>query len=84
MAMYRIYSVFDRKAEAYALPFFLQRDEVAIRSFRDAVMDPKHPMAAHAEDYALYRLGSFNDSDGFVQDEVPLLITNGLGEPDEQ
>lgn len=79
--LYRIYSVFDVQAQAYAAPFFLQRDEIAVRAFRDAVMNPEHPMSKHPEDYRLYRLGTFNDADGFLQDEVPLFIVNGTGEP---
>lgn len=81
--MYQAYSVYDRKAQAYATPFFLHRNEVAVRSFRDAVMDPKHPMAAHPEDYELHHVGSWDDNNGcFLDFGRPQFLCNGVGEPE--
>jgi len=80
--MYQIYSVLDTKAAAFAPPFFLHRDEVAIRAFRDAVLDPKHPMSAHPGDYHLYNIGQFDDVDGRVSPNPvgPQFVCSGLGE----
>lgn len=81
--MYQAYSVYDIKAEAYAVPFFLHRHEVAIRSFRDAVLDPKHPMSAHPGDYQLFHVGSWDDARGvFLEFGAPQFICNGQGEPE--
>lgn len=79
--IYGVYSVRDLKAAAFAPPFFLGRDEVALRTFSDALKDPSHPMAAHPEDYHLYRLGEFDDSTGvLVPSPEPKFLINGLGE----
>lgn len=77
----RVYSVRDIKADAFAPPFFLGRDEVAARSFSDAIHDPKHPMASHPEDYELYCLGDFDDETGRIEPaQNPIFLVNGNGE----
>lgn len=78
----QVYSVLDTKADAFAPPFFVHRDEVAVRAFRDAVLDPQHPMSRHPEDYKLYRIGTFSDSDARLTPEVPVFICNANGEPE--
>jgi len=81
--IYNMYSVYDIKAEAYAPPFFLARDEVAKRTFLDAMSDPGHPMAAHPEDYVLYRLADFDDETGTVASvKQPVQIMAGKAEQD--
>lgn len=72
--IYQVFSVRDSKAAAYALPFFLPRMEVALRSFRDAVKNPEHDMHRHPEDYALYCLGEFNDETGELHKIEPVLV----------
>lgn len=76
----RAYSVLDLKAQAYAAPFFLHKDALAIRSFSDAVADPQHPMSRHAEDYQLYYIGEFDDAAGAFSPVAPVFLMNGLGE----
>lgn len=77
----RIYAIRDIKAAAFAPPFFMQRDEMAIRAFSDAIKDPNHQMSRHAEDYELFHLGEFDDESGKVEPVVgPRFLANGLGE----
>lgn len=79
--IYKMYSVYDIKADAFAPPFFLARDEVAVRTFGDALRDPTHPMAAHPDDYVLMRLGDFDDETGTVgAEKAPVRIMTGKGE----
>lgn len=79
--MYQAYSVFDTKAVAFAIPFFLPRNEVAIRAFRDALRDPSHPMAQHPEDYELFHVGSWDDNAGsFLDFGKPIFLCNAHGE----
>lgn len=65
----KMYSVYDRAAEAFTQPFFAQTDGWAIRQFTDTVNDTNSMLHKHAEDYTLYQLGVFNDASGLV--EVP-------------
>lgn len=79
--IYRIYTVRDTKAAAFAPPFFLHRDEVALRTFSDALADPQHPMSAHPGDYQLFRLGTFDDETGeLTGEQSPVFLINGDGE----
>lgn len=59
----KIFSVYDCKAEAYMLPIFQQSRGVAIRSFGAAAADEKHDFSRFAEDYTLFELGEFSESD---------------------
>lgn len=78
--IYRCYSVKDLKAAAFAPPFFLGRDEVAVRTFSDAIKDPTHPMHQHPGDYELYYLGEFNDETGQLQGaNTPQFLCDGDG-----
>jgi len=75
------YAVLDLKGDAFASPFFLHTDAIAIRTFNDAISDPSHPMSKHPEDYVLYRLGDFNDQDGsLVPVERPVSLMSGTGD----
>lgn len=68
-------SVYDSKAEVFTPPFFSRTLSEGIRSFQDAAADPNSRMAAHRDDYALFRVGSYDDSTGvFVANDVPLRI----------
>lgn len=81
MSVYQVFSVFDSKAAAYALPFFLPRVEVAIRSFRDAVRNPEHDMHRHPEDYSLHLLGEFDDASGAFTSRAPVLVAKAQEAP---
>lgn len=87
MAKYQAYSVLDTKAAAFTTPMFLQRDEMAIRAFSDAVKDPNHPMHKHPEDYHLYWIGEFDDTAGRLERDhnggIRFLVS-GLGEVQPQ
>jgi len=79
--IYQVFAVRDSKAAAYALPFFLPRMEVALRSFRDAMKDPKHDMSRHPEDYSLWCLGEFDDNTGAMLPVEPVLVARASDPP---
>jgi len=59
-----IFSVWDSKAAAYIQPFFASNNNVAIRMFETACRDQSHDFHRHAEDYTLFRIGSFDQEKG--------------------
>lgn len=61
-----VYSVYDRKVEAYGQPFFSQTNGAAIRAFIDHVNENGSPANKHPEDFDLVLIGEFNDADGTV------------------
>lgn len=62
-----IYAVFDSKAAAYASPFFMQRDTMALRAFTDLTNDRQSSINKHPEDYSLWKIGSYDDDTGLVE-----------------
>lgn len=61
-----MYSVYDLKAECYAQPFYADTDGVAVRMFIQACNEPEHAFFTHAEDYCLFKLGTFDAKNGMV------------------
>lgn len=66
----KIFAVYDSAAKAYLSPFCLPREEMALRSFRDAV-NSEHQFANHPEDYTLFLLGEYDNRTGQVQNHTP-------------
>lgn len=72
------YSIYDVKTRAFNQPIFAKTDEQAIRQFSDISQDKEHPVGKHPEDYSLFRIGTFNDSSGFLEPEQPECIRTAL------
>ena len=75
-----VVSIKDRAADAYARPFFVQTDNVAIRSFMDEVnrSDKENPLYNHPDDYDLFGLGVFDDNSGIIElYDAPKLLMLG-------
>lgn len=71
------YSVYDVKASCYSRPHFLSNDNLALRSFGDAVADKSTGLCLHVEDYKLFKVGVFDDVQGvFESFVVPEFIAN--------
>jgi len=71
-----IYSIFDTASGLYSRPFFTQSDAEAMRSFSDIAEDAEHPIGKHPEDYSLFRIGVFDDTNGhFVDENNECLVT---------
>lgn len=75
----KVFSVFDNASEAYMQPFFMQTKGQAIRSFQDAVNSESHEFSKHAEDYTLFELGDYDDSNAqFNMYEAPRALGNAV------
>lgn len=74
--IHRIFAVRDAKVEAFLQPFFTQTAGSAIRSISEVVNDPQHTFAKHHGDYALYKLGEFDDESGVFLPETPTLVSS--------
>lgn len=59
-------SMKDRAADAFARPMFVPSVGVAIRSFSDEINreDKDNQLYAHPDDFDLFELGIFDDSNG--------------------
>jgi len=72
----KIYSVYDRKVEAYGTPFVQQNEALAIRSFERAYLNPELDFSLFPEDYSLFELGTYNEDTGQIESTSPRLILN--------
>lgn len=58
----KLFAIWDTKAEAFNLPFFCHTNGQAIRSFTTEASNPESMLAKYPEDYALFELGTYDDS----------------------
>ncbi len=63
----RAFTVYDSKVEGYLRPFFMQTPNEAIRAFTELVNDPQHQFGKHPEDYTLFEIGTFDESNGSIE-----------------
>lgn len=66
-----ILSVYDKATEAYMRPFTVISEGQGIRLFEDTVRDLNSDLSKHPEDYALFRLGTFDDMLGEMKPQEP-------------
>ena len=73
---FKIFSIFDSKAESFNTPMFLAAKGQAIRAFDDEANRPESEIHKHPEDYTLFCLGDFESDTGKVE---PLTTPESLG-----
>ena len=59
--IYKIFTVYDDKAECYMSPFTMQSTGAATRAFEDTVNDSNSAFNKHPSDYTLFEIGTFDD-----------------------
>lgn len=72
-----IYSLFDQAAEAFTQPFFMHNDGLAIRAFQDNINATDTNVGQHPEQFTLYKLGTYDDTNGSIEPSVPTSIALG-------
>jgi len=65
-ASHGIFTIHDSKAGAYLPPIFCQTAAVAIRSFRQAAIEPTHQFHMFAADFTLFQIGEFDQLTGEI------------------
>lgn len=70
-----IYSIRDLKADAFAAPFCLPNDAVALRATAEAANDPETTLFKHPGDFQLWYVGKFDQSTGHLEVN-PSLVCN--------
>lgn len=73
--VFKVFAIFDVKADLYNAPFTCAARGQAIRMFTDLVNDAKSTPGMHPGDFKLVLVGEFNDESGELR-AVPL---EGLG-----
>lgn len=62
MAIVKVYSVRDAKAEAWLPPMVARTKGEMLRMFEEAVNDSNHAFSKYPSDYCLFELGSWDDA----------------------
>ena len=62
-----VYSIYDAAATVYSLPFFYDLDTQAMRAFEAASMAKDSHVSLFPQDFALYKLGEFNQDTGLLE-----------------
>lgn len=77
--IYKVLAVRDRAADAFGQPMFVAGIGGAIRSFGDEInrREPNNSLAAHPEDFDLYELGEYDDSNASFTCGAPRQIAIG-------
>lgn len=70
----KFYAIFDSATGAYMRPFLMQSDGQAMRMFLDETKKDDSPIAAHPEDYSLFRVGSWDDQDASIEAQSPTCL----------
>lgn len=81
----QIYSVYDKKTQAFNRPYFVQNDQVAKRAISSSLENASE-LSQHPDDFAIYNLGNFTDDSGKIEpnaqpqfvSEVRTLLTDYL------
>lgn len=70
----QVFTVFDKAVGAHLQPFFCRSKGEALRSFTEAVNDPKNNFNRHSADYTLVYLGTYDDNSGLFATQDPVRI----------
>ncbi|AXH73039.1 MAG: nonstructural protein [Microviridae sp.] len=72
-----VYAVLDQGVGAFLPPLFMRSKGEALRSFTEAVNDPKSNFHRYAHDFHLMYLGEWDDNSGAFDASVPVRIISG-------
>lgn len=73
-----LYSIMDRKARLFGVPFTALNDGLAIRVFGKLSQEEGSDISMFPEDFCLYRIGEFNLINGEVISETPEKIMDAM------
>lgn len=69
-----VFAVRDLKALAFLQPFYSPSVGSALRAFGDACNESGSPFNKHPEDYQIFEIGSYEDSDALLKSVSPLKL----------
>jgi hypothetical protein len=69
----QLFTIFDKKLEAYHQPFCLENENVALRQFQN-MAKKESSIADNPEDYSLWHTSTFETTTGETQTFEPKLL----------
>lgn len=72
-----IFAIYDTKAKAYKPPAFAKNRHIAVRDLTNVMRDnPKHELFLNAEDFQVFKLGSYSFQSGKIEAHPPEHVAN--------
>jgi hypothetical protein len=71
-----MYTIYDMKTEAHKFPMSSTNEQTFIRAVKNALKEGTSELAQNPEDFAIYRVGTFDDSEGKIHPIPPIHVTN--------
>lgn len=70
----------DVKSDVFGRPFFAKTEGEAVRTFEDTINDanPNNLMHKHPEDFALFTVGTFDDTEAVFVTHIPKILIEGI------
>lgn len=78
MAKKNLYAVIDTASGVYDGPIPGVSDGHMLRAFSDMAVNAEHPIGQHPKDYALIKVGVWNDGTGELEDLQNTTMITGL------
>lgn len=73
-----VYSIFDKGVQAFMSPFYTRAQGEAVRVFEQLINDKNTNCSKWPADFTMYRLGSYDDSNGFFECSEPVRVITGM------
>lgn len=67
----KAFSILDTKVGQFGLPFFSHHSALAVRIVIEAASDENTSIAKYPNDYVLYSIGSYDDTNGVLRADPP-------------
>lgn len=64
---YELYVIYDSATGYYTVPAAQVNDADAMRNFQHEAMNPQSIWNSHPQDFILYKVGIFHNTDGTIQ-----------------
>jgi len=75
---HEIFALRDNKISAYLQPFFTLNSELATRAVTAVANDLTDPVGKNPEDFALFSLGTYDDSTGLIESTPATHVVNAI------
>lgn len=70
----KMYSVYDSVAQFFEKPVTARAEGEILRSAKNIANDEKHPIGQNPQDYFLYEIGTYDDSNAIIEQSEPKRI----------
>lgn len=72
-----VFSVHDQVADVWTNPMVDFNEATAERKFANSIEEPDHQFHRNPEDFALYCIGTYDDTSGELEGRMPEFVARG-------